>query len=47
MNTYVLSHFEHKIDITIIVKMSQSYSPAACGSLQSLTNDCDVIMSKL
>ena len=39
MNTRVLLHFEHKHDITIIIKLHIATSP-----LQKFDNDCDVIL---
>ena len=38
MNTYLLLHFEHKNDVTIIIKLH-----IATGYIQKFDNDCDVI----
>ena len=39
MKTYVLLHFEHKNDVTIIIELQT----AARSSIQKLDNDCDLI----
>ena len=38
MNTSVLLHFEHKWNVTIITKASQSYSTMARSFIQDLDN---------
>ena len=44
MKTYVLLHFEHKNDVTVIIKLLYlwSYEPQASGSVK-FDNYCDVI----
>ena len=46
MKTYVLLHFEHKNDVTIIVKLYRATRMQLVALLQKFDNDCDIIFVK-
>ena len=43
MKTYVLLHFEHKNDVTIIIKLCMELRAAGESNSVKFDNDCDVI----
>ena len=43
MKAYVLLHFEHKNDVTIIVKLLYRATRPQANSSVKFDNDCDVI----
>ena len=43
MNTSILSHFEHKCNITVITNTSQSFTTTACSFIQTFDNYYDLM----
>ena len=48
MKTYVMLHFEHKNDVTIIIKLHKAtHLQLAHSSIQKFDNDHDIIMFEM